>query len=127
MDPEDRDNGPAGQQKFTRHSVRALAIQHATISREARDNGADLEQVTSEQQAELCKHMDGLTEEECRRFTRMYAEEMTQSAEKLLAEAIEQRRKQAIHDYQRGGMADRVATWLFIILVIVFVLIALKT
>lgn len=126
MDPEDRDNGPAGHQKFTRHSVRALAVQHATIFREARDNGADLEQVTSEQQAELCRHMDGLNEEECRRFTRMYAEEMTQSAEKLLAEAIEHRRKQAMQDYQRGGVADRVATWLFIILVIVFVLIASK-
>jgi len=126
MDPENRDDEPADNLKFTRQSVRALAVQHATIFREARDSGADLNQVAREHQVELNARMAGLNDEECQRFIRMYAEEMSDSAEKLLVEAVEQRYKHAMKDYQRGSTADRAATWLFIILVLVFLLIASK-
>ncbi|HBI70686.1 MAG TPA: hypothetical protein DDZ22_17275 [Massilia sp.] len=124
MDPENRDDEPADNLKFTRQSVRALAVRHATIFREARDSGADLNQVTREHQAELNACMAGLNDEECQRFIRMYAEEMSDSAEKLLAEAVDQRYKRAMQDYQRGSTADRAATWLFVVLVLVFLLLA---
>lgn len=126
MDPEKFDDEPADSLKFTRQSVRALAVQHATISREARDNGADLNQVAREHQAELNAHMAGLNDEECQRFIRMYAEEISDSAEKLLVDAVEQRYKRVMQDYQRGSTADRAATWLFVILVLVFMLLASK-
>lgn len=126
MDPEKCDDEPADNLKFTRQSVRALAVQHATISREARENGADLYQVAREHQAELNAYMASLNDEECQRFIRIYAEEMSDSAEKLLVHAVEQRYKQAMQDYQRGSTADRAATWLFVILVLVFMLLASK-
>ena len=127
MDTADRGNASTGAGEFTRHSVKALAAQHATLLRQARDSGADLSQTKSKQQAQLEAHVAGFADDERRRFTELYAEEMSASTDKLLAEAIEQSEKRAIREYPRDGSADRAATWFFIILILVFLAIASKT
>jgi len=127
MDPATRNNLAADASAFTPHSVKALAAQHDTLLRQARQDASALDDVLGEQQAQLAAHMASLGDEDRRRFTELYGNEMAASAEKLLAEAAELREKRAIREQPRANTADRAATWFFIILILVFIAIASKT
>ncbi|MEW6021617.1 MAG: hypothetical protein AB1807_05705 [Pseudomonadota bacterium] len=119
MDTEDR--------TVTGHSVRSLVDRYATVLRNARDSGADLGETIRTQQDVLKKYMDGLPGEECQSFAILFDKEITVLLNKLLEETAELRGKQANRDQQHGRVADHAATWLFVILVLVFLAIAAKT
>jgi len=127
MDPATRNNLATDASAFARHSVKALAAQHAILLRQARQDASALDDALGEQQAQLAAHMASLGDEDRRRFTELYGNEMAASAEKFLAEAAELREKRAIREQPRANTADRAATWFFIILILVFLVIASKT
>ncbi|MCC2962099.1 hypothetical protein LK540_16845 [Massilia sp. IC2-278] len=70
--------------------------------------------------------MDSLPSEECQSFAILFDKEMTLLLSKLLEETAELREKQVIQDQQHNRVADHAATWLFVILILVFLAIAAK-
>jgi len=118
MDTDDR--------VVTVQAVRSLVARYATLIRNARDSGGDLGAARRTQQDLLEKYMDSLSSEECQSFAVLFDKEINLLINKLLEETAELREKQVSQDQQHSQVADHAATWLFLILVLVFLAIAVK-
>ena len=107
-------------------SVKALVARHAAALREAHLGGKNVDRVTLEQEDNVTAYMTTLSEDEKQRFAELYADEMQRMMATLLAEADGLGYKKSTWDEHHTRNSHRVAIWLFLVLMLVFLIIAVK-